>query len=76
MFDDFTFGGFMAGGENSKHSGCSAIVATVPGQGTGEVLYRTADGRVWRRLDGIVFDGATTAQATGWLHGGYICNHR
>jgi len=62
----------MAGDE-----GCKRIVATRPGQRTGETVYLTEDGRRWTTSDIPMVSHGTggTGVATGYVRDGRICEH-
>lgn len=46
--------------DEQRQDNCCMPYMTVLGQGTGETLYRTPDGRMWRRLDSLVDAMATS----------------
>lgn len=60
----------MAPGNN-----CQRIVRTRPGEGTGETLYQTEDGRWWREAPAGVVD-STSPSERRYLHNDHACTHR
>lgn len=59
----------------APNDNCKRIVRYQAGNGTGEQLYQTEDGRWWKVAPWYTAD-ITTMTEFRWLHGDKLCNHK